>query len=493
MKRNNNLIYQSLDILDEIKNTLNIEVDENNIYKDLLRKVKDLINTQSKTIELNEKLRKEIEKFISDINIKNLNKKIIDILYTDNREKNNLYEEDIKGVKLSDLNDKNLMKLLCKICSGINYFQRDEMLLLKYNKSIWYIGWNEYYMACRGKIININNRKLITYPFDKFFNLNEMEETRIERIENLLENAKYISLTEKMDGSIISISKYGDEIIVSSNGGFNNEPIHMANKILDKEHKYFKNNIKEGFTYIFEVIYPSGKRVVDYGLDEKLVLLSIREFNSERLLTYNECKQIALELKLELVEAIEFTSLDNLIQQAKNLSDANKEGWVLRIMTDEEDILVKIKLEEYTKLHKILLSEINPFDVYDLLRRDKLDDVIANMDDEGKEKVLNIVNTIFLVLNKIEKNIREGIEETAKLFNLNKEEFKTISKDKNHPKYNTKIELLKYINSKYKSTYTVTGIIKYYAEEMDVDGIIKNIDKNVFKRICDKEKIKFDK
>lgn len=488
MKRNNDVVYNALNIMDKLRIAFKFKVDEENVYRDTLNKIKEIIKESKDELLLPINLRLDIESFINDIKIKNLNKKILDILY----ENGKLDNKDEENIKLLDLNNVHLLKLLCKILSGVSYSQRGNLLLLKYNKSIWYIGWNEYYMACRGKVIDINTNQIITYPFDKFFNLNEVNETRIEHIQTILENAEYISLTDKIDGSIISMSKYKGKILITSNGGFENEGINKAKKLINDKYTYFRDNLKEGYTYIFEIIYPEDKKVVDYGNEEKLILLAIRDLKTEILLRYEDCKRISLELSLELVENMVYTSLEELIFKAKNLKKSNKEGWVLRIISKDSDVMLKIKLEEYCRIHRVVLSDLNLFSVYNLIYNNQLDDVLANVNELVKEDILKIVNKIFILINDIEKDLRDNLDILKEKFDITREEFIETSTNKNHPKYDTRKELMVYVNKNCSRYYTSAGIHEYYTSEKEVEEIVRAIDVKTLKRICKKENIDID-
>lgn len=492
MERKNKSIFKALEIMDNLAIELKVDIDETNRYRSSLSKIKNVINQLNIEVNLNKDLRKMIEEFLNNINIKKLNKKIVDILYLNDKEKEELSEGYINKLTLKDLSDVGLMKLLCKVLSGVSYSQKNELLLLKYNKSIWCIGWNEYYKACRGKIIDINTKEIISYPYDKFFNLNEMDETRVENIQEMIDKAEYISLMDKVDGSIISVSKYKNELLVTSNGGFDNEQIDMAKKLLHDKYKNFKDNLKEGYTYIFEVIYPKDKKVVDYGEDKKLILLGVRDLKTKNLLRYEECKEMCLEWNLELVKSIDYISLEDLIYKSKSLINSNKEGWVLRIITKDSEIMVKIKLEEYCRLHKSILSDVNPFNIYDLIYNNQLDDALVNMNDLIKENVMNIVDKVFFVLNNIEGDLNKNLEEVKSKFDITRDEFAETSTDKSHPKYKNRIELMKYINENCNRYHTLAGIYQYYSSKKEISDIIKEIDVNTFKRICKKENINFE-
>lgn len=491
MIRNNDSIFKALKIMDKLIVDFKLDIDIEDRYRSSLTKIKNKINQNNVVIVLNEDLRRMIEGFLYDIKIKNLNKKVLDILYLKEKEKEKLDKDYIDKLNLSNLCDVDLIKLLCKVLSGVSYSQRDNLLLLKYNKSIWYIGWNEFYMACRGKVIDIYTEEIISYPFDKFFNLNEEKETRLENIKEMIDNATYISLMDKVDGSTISISKCNNKLLVTSNGGFENEQIDMAKKLLDSKYKYFKDNLKDNYTYIFEIIYSKDRKVVDYGEDEKLVLLAVRDLKAKNLLRYEECERICLELNLELVKSIEFISIDDLIFKSKNLINSNKEGWILRIISKDSEVMLKIKLEEYCRLHKSILQDINPFNIYDLIYNNQLDDALANAEDSIRETILDMVDKVSCVINNIENDLNENLRDVKTRFNITREEFIETSKDKNHPKYKVRTELMQYIYKNCSRYYTSSGIYKYYNSEKEVSDIIKDIDVNIFKKICKKENINF--
>ena len=68
---------------------------------------------------------------------------------------------------------------------------------MKYSKIIWEIGWSKLAKQCRGKVVDINTREIVSYPFNKFFNLDEVEETKQDKVKELLEKEGVkISVTE---------------------------------------------------------------------------------------------------------------------------------------------------------------------------------------------------------------------------------------------------------------------------------------------------------
>lgn len=67
--------------------------------------------------------------------------------------------------------------------------------------------WNLYggfFRECRGVVIDIINNSLLLTPFKKFMNLNECEENSLENINEEIRNAKYVEVSNKLDGTMIS-------------------------------------------------------------------------------------------------------------------------------------------------------------------------------------------------------------------------------------------------------------------------------------------------
>src|SRR5690606_36552854 len=102
-------------------------------------------------------------------------------------------------------------------------------------------------------------------PFGKFFNLGEMPETRLENLPK--EN---YTVTEKMDGSLGIIYNYKGKWRVATRGSLSSEQAKRAEQILTK---YDMSEIPINFTILVEIIYPENKIVVNYGNEEKLVVL----------------------------------------------------------------------------------------------------------------------------------------------------------------------------------------------------------------------------
>ena len=116
---------------------------------------------------------------------------------------------------------------------------------------------------------------------------------------------------------------------------------------------------------------------------------------------------------------------------------------------------------------------------------------MSNVDDSIRETILDMVNKVSCVINSIENDLNENLKSVKSMFDITREEFVETSKNKNHPKYKVRTELMQYINKNCNRYYTSSGIYKYYNSEKEVSDIIKDINVNIFKKICKKENINF--
>jgi hypothetical protein len=81
---------------------------------------------------------------------------------------------------------------------------------------LWYNFWDLYdgfYKECRSIVIDVKNEDIALSPFRKFRNINECEENSLENITRLMQSAKCIEFTNKLDGSMQSARYYNNQII----------------------------------------------------------------------------------------------------------------------------------------------------------------------------------------------------------------------------------------------------------------------------------------
>jgi len=224
--------------------------------------------------------------------------------------------------------------------------------------------WDDITIQCRGLVTN-SKGDIVARPFKKFFNY---EEHKPEDIPN-----EHYEVFEKMDGSLGILFYYENEWIMATRGSFTSSQAIKGKEILDR---HDISAWKKDNTYLFEIIYPENRIVVDYKGEEKLVVIggfhteTGEEIpNSSLFWTQDSGFEIALLWK---------TWDEDWETLQKEISKQN-EGYVVRF---KSGFRMKIKGEEYKRLHK-LLTGISSRDIWNYVKDNiSLDDIIKDVPDE---------------------------------------------------------------------------------------------------------------
>lgn len=393
-------ITEMFSYINYFKEKFNIETQTFNPYYTAIEGIKKYCENN----DINLDNRKEIEDYIISLNVPNFKINIFNLLYPNIQ--CDATDERVKKCDLSMLSNSLLVKYLFIIFSTINFVYKDNLIGLKYNTVIWTTGFHNLAKLCRGKVIDSETMTIVSYPFDKFFNVNEVAETKEDIIKNLMRESTYIYTTDKKDGSTIIISLYKNKPLITTNGSFENDQIVWAEQLLKKKYLKFLKEIKEGYTYIFELIYPENRIVIDYGDEKSLYLLAVRDLRTEKLLSLDETHIIANNFGFPVPQTFSFKNLSDILYLAHTERNTNREGWVLRIgQKDGGEFMLKIKLDEYFELHSAF-GKITLTLVYRHLLAGDLDDIISIVSENQQKEIKEYIKEI--------ENIREKIKEKAK-------------------------------------------------------------------------------
>jgi RNA ligase len=261
-----------------------------------------------------------------------------------------------------------------------------DLWIYKYtNSCVFEKNWNEITLACRGMVLDADGN-VISNPMPKFFNYEDVEE-EVQRYLILRDNV--MEITDKLDGSLIMAFKYKGELIVTSSGSFASVQAQKAKEML--ETKYKDVEVKDGLTYIFEIIYPENRIVLDYGDLEQLTLLGIRDTDTGQDL------ELDPDGGFSTVELVRDKNFNMLLEEKQRADYINKEGYVVAFKKGFEPwYRVKIKYEEYMRLHKIV-SGVNEKYIWECLK-----------DEVDMKEVLDAVpDEMFSWIQDYEKKLRE--------------------------------------------------------------------------------------
>ena len=276
------------------------------------------------------------------------------------------------------------------------------MAILNYtNECMFDDFWPETVQKCRGLIINpVANHdpcpdcQIISRPFHKFFNLNHSSQP-----DYLEANLPTVvpTVTEKMDGWFgimwkcpsVNEEDFGQQYYgVSSRGSFVSPGAEFATQKLQKLVKYGAvEEFPAGFTPVFEIIFKEGKVVVDYPF-EGLVLLGLVNNETGEEMPYDDLQLIWAKIagyskdkpwirlvKAHRMDLKECLIYENLVQPGvRRITDGpslgavkDMEGFVLTYPRPGTwPIKVKVKLEEYKRLHR-LITGVTPQQIWESL------------------------------------------------------------------------------------------------------------------------------
>lgn len=261
----------------------------------------------------------------------------------------------------------------------------------------WERLWNEHTLQCRGLITDLDGN-VVSRPFPKFFNLGE--HTAPESLLPPINWRQEFYVSEKMDGSLGIVYSTPQGPRMATRGSFISEQAERGTAMLER---FRGREFREFHTYLFEIIYPENRIVLDYGNKEALVLLDIIDNHTGKGLPRNQLEMEAHWLGCEVVQSHALTADDLAAYQS---DDTNREGVVVRF---EDGTRIKIKLEEYCRLHK-LITGVNTRHIWEYLRDGRdINELIDRVPDEFMGWVNDAVRELQTDFDELQTIARMGV------------------------------------------------------------------------------------
>ena len=255
------------------------------------------------------------------------------------------------------------------------------LVILNYTPKAQYEWvWNEVTLQARGLIYETDEAgrrgKIIARPFEKFFNWDQG--IGRETWQNPMPPAGPVLRMEKMDGSLGILywdesDPYNGKPCIATRGSFHSEQAAWATEEIRHA---FPGEFEplDNKTYLFEIIYPENRIVVDYGDYNGLVLIDVidTETGKSDLAEFDDCawpdkvKRMHLNLGFDSGQAADIPPGD--------------EGFVY--LWPEKNYRVKMKSAEYMELHR-LVSRLSEKTIWEMLVAGKtVDQIKAGLPDE---------------------------------------------------------------------------------------------------------------
>jgi RNA ligase len=235
---------------------------------------------------------------------------------------------------------------------------------------------------CRGIIFD-KSGNIIRRPLHKFFNLGQKDEAMI----NQIDISKPHTVLTKLDGSMLAPYIVDGRLCWGTRKG-ETEVAEMIKPFLDAHPTYVefaRNCCEDDWTPVFEFCSRKNQIVIDYGPEDRLVLIALRNMITGRYFTYSELVNIARLWNLEVVGALNnpVTDMAEFSEIVKNAVDMD-EGFVVAF---DDGFRTKIKTANYVAMHKVKDSISDERAVVSLILNSGLDDCFSFLNDADTKRV----------------------------------------------------------------------------------------------------------
>jgi|ERR1035437_388605 RNA ligase len=290
---------------------------------------------------------------------------------------------------LTKIDWKILQEYIDKKLIIINKHPQYDIWILNYSKETQFSkSWDLMTSTCRGLVIDIEGN-ILARCMKKFKNYEEYDPAEIDW-------SKEFDVFEKMDGSLIILFYYElvSKWIVASRGSFTSEQALEAQKMLNVS---ALDNLNKYITYLFEILYPENRIVVNYGKRRELVLLTAIITEDGVELTYDTIEKMYSKY-FTVVKKLELKSFDEL-RKLINTGEDNKEGVVLRFTNG---FRLKMKFAEYCRLHTIV-TNVSNLTVWEHLKNNNdFEELLDRVPDEFNNWLKKTIDILKKEFNEIE-------------------------------------------------------------------------------------------
>lgn len=202
-------------------------------------------------------------------------------------------------------------------------------------------AWNDVTVSSRGLIVNRETGEIIARPFRKFYN-----DTEDVPGYNDFPRRGPVVVTDKADGSMgILYQRPDGKWAIATRGSMGSDQALHATDLYNTRYAHTWTP-RQDVTYLFEIIYPGNRIVLDYGDMDDLILIGAVDKATGVSLPLDEARQ---GWTGPVVEVLPFASYTEALQAD---IPADREGFVVHFL--DTDHRVKLKGADYLRLHKVM-------------------------------------------------------------------------------------------------------------------------------------------
>lgn len=258
--------------------------------------------------------------------------------------------------------------------------------------------WNNVTLNCRGLILD-ESYNIVARPWKKFFNLGEGYAE--------IDMTMPVEVTDKIDGSLGILYEddagpgIGKYLAIATRGSFNSDQAIHASRLFNFKYADKINyDCIDEYTFLFEIVYPENRIVVNYnGMDDLILLGAVNKAHG----FYLGPNEAAARLNWPgpVTEVFSYRTMQEAFD---NNQRPNAEGYVIR----SGQSLVKLKQSDYLELHKIV-TNLNERTVWEQISNGKtVDEICQPLPDEFHAWVAEVADDLF---NKYRARMNEVVDE----------------------------------------------------------------------------------
>lgn len=248
---------------------------------------------------------------------------------------------------------------------------------------------------CRGLVFDAVTGELINRRYHKFFNVNEREETSLQKIDW---NKPHVIL-EKLDGSMVSPCYVNGHIRWMTKMGITDTSMEAEAFVASRSEPdymgFAETMLKQGATPIFEWCSNKNRIVLDYP-EDRLVLTAIRDNETGKYVPHHIDARngwgIPVVKAYDVNDSKHPSYVVDMVRAAEDF-----EGIVVRF---DDGHMVKVKSDWYVRIHKVKSLLGQERDVTALILNNELDDLMPVLPKEDVERVEKFREKLTLALRE---------------------------------------------------------------------------------------------
>lgn len=208
-------------------------------------------------------------------------------------------------------------------------------------------AWNQLALQSRGVVIDMRRERCLVQPYDKFFQLDEVDGWRREDFAGQRPD----EIVEKVDGSLVSLFRHQGALRFVSKGRFDSAQAQAALR-LSSQYDLSVLDL-DRWDHVFEVVcddnrFPRGFTSVRYDA-EALYLIGLRDRHTREMASYEAVVSAAQAAGLRHPRRYTGT-FEQAVAACADPRWHNEEGWIARF----GERRVKLKRASYRKTSNVI-------------------------------------------------------------------------------------------------------------------------------------------